>query len=584
MDEEQGLASPIAGGLRGIRRSVSSSVFTGRSAAPQNEGDSISTNLISQNSLTLNSVSLQLSGIKEQVRSVNSSLESIKNNLELSESLEKKKQAEKERREALLAEQGLREGAEGSLEKKIQFALLTPVRRVANFTKGILSRITDSLLFLAGGWLVDQTLTFFRLTSEENVEGLKKFKEQLVANLLIIGGLVLATTVGLGKVLGLTKILGATLLRAGVFGILTRPFQALFTFIARNVLKFKNLLLGGIIGLAAMNVLNDANSPNAQAIREQSVLNNALMATGATIPFMGALENLRRRTLNIGRKLLGKPIVPQEALKFKPSVRAPLGKELGIVGKAKLSIARGAQRALNFGGKLLGTFNKMIYVAEGVFDFADYKKRGNSNFQAFIGSATRGVTKYLTFGAGMKGGAALGGLIGGPPGALIGAILGGLLIGAKIPGLGKSLEEGASDVVGGLADRVTGAIPEGKKMLEDGSIVDDTAGTAGSGNVEGTNTTESVSAVDIIDGIAVASGDSSESIVPFKRDIDFRNLELDENVEVVSIPFDITPNSGAIPDTSSSSVSANKVPTFSSSDYANNFPTIAESMFNVSTV
>ena len=46
MDEEQGLASPIAGGLRGIRRSVSSSVFTGRSAAPQNEGDSISTNLI----------------------------------------------------------------------------------------------------------------------------------------------------------------------------------------------------------------------------------------------------------------------------------------------------------------------------------------------------------------------------------------------------------------------------------------------------------------------------------------------------------------------------------------------------------
>ena len=582
MDEEQGLASPIAGGLRGIRRSVSSSVFTGRSAAPQNEGDSISTNLISQNSLTLNSVSLQLSGIKEQVRSVNSSLESIKNNLELSESLEKKKQAEKERREALLAEQGLREGAEGSLEKKIQFALLTPVRRVANFTKGILSRITDSLLFLAGGWLVDQTLTFFRLTSEENVEGLKKFKEQLVANLLIIGGLVLATTVGLGKVLGLTKILGGTLLRAGVFGILTRPFQALFTFIARNVLKFKNLLLGGIIGLAAMNVLNDANSPNAQAIREQSVLNNALMATGASIPFLGALANLRRRTLNIGRKLLGKPIVPQEALKFKPDVKVPPG-DLGIVGKAKLSIARGTQRALNFGGKLLSVFNKMVYVAEGVFDFADYKKRGNSNFQAFIGSATRGVTKYLTFGAGMKIGGAIGMAIGGPPGALIGALAGGLLVGTKIPGLGKSLDEGAADITGGLADKATGAIPEGKKMLEDGSIVDDTAGTAGSGNVEGTTTTESVSAVDIIDGIAV-TGDSSESIIPLKRDNNFKNLELDESVEVVTVPFDITPNSGAIPDTSSSSVSANKVPTFSSSDYANNFPTIAESMFNVSTV
>ena len=377
--------------------------------------------------------------------------------------------------------------------------------------------------------------------------------------------------------MGLTKILGGTLLRAGVFGVLTRPFQLLFTFIARNVLKFKNLLLGGIIGLAAMNVLNDANSPNAKAIREQSVTNNALMATGASIPFLGALANLRRRTLNIGRKLLGKPIVPEEALKFKPSVRAPLGKELGIVGKAKLSIARGTQRALNFGGKLLGVFNKLYYVAEGVFDFADYKKRGNSNFQAFIGSATRGITKYLTFGAGMKGGAVIGGLIGGPPGALIGAILGG--IGVSI----FNLDTGAADITGDLADKATGAIPEGKKMLEDGSIVDDTAGTAGSGNVEGTNTTESVSAVDIIDGIAV-TGDSSESIVPFKRDNNFKNLELDENVEVVTVPLDISTNLGGIPDTSSSSVSANKVPTFSSSDYANNFPTIAESMFNVSTV
>ena len=34
MDEEQGLSSPIAGGLRGIRRSVSSSVFTGRAVPP----------------------------------------------------------------------------------------------------------------------------------------------------------------------------------------------------------------------------------------------------------------------------------------------------------------------------------------------------------------------------------------------------------------------------------------------------------------------------------------------------------------------------------------------------------------------
>ena len=32
MDEEQGLASPLAGGIRGIRRTVSSSIFAGRRA------------------------------------------------------------------------------------------------------------------------------------------------------------------------------------------------------------------------------------------------------------------------------------------------------------------------------------------------------------------------------------------------------------------------------------------------------------------------------------------------------------------------------------------------------------------------
>jgi len=578
MDEEQqALASPIAGGLRGIRRSVSSSVFTGRSALPQSESDSISTNLITQNSLTLNSVSLQLTGINEQVRNLNTSLESIKNNLELSDSLEKRKQQEKERREALLAEEGLKEGAESSLEKKIQFALLTPVRKVANFTKGILSRITDSLLFLAGGWLVDQTLTFFRLTSEENVDGLKKFKEQLVGNLLIIGGLVLATTVGLGKIFGLTKILGGTLLRIGVLGVLTRPFAAVFQFIGRNLIKFKNLLLGGILGLGAAAGGGGGGTPNAQALRSSKVVSNAAIGTAAATPFIGAFADLRRRTFNIGRKLLGKDIVPKPVAAPSGALVTSSGGNI-VKGVAKQGfLAKNASRVLNFGGKLLGTFNKLYYVAEGVFDFADYKKRGNSNFQAFIGSATRGVTKYLTFGAGMKGGAVIGGLLGGPPGALIGAILGG--IGVSF----FNLDTGAADITGGLADKATGAIPEGKKRLEDGTIVDFDVTGDKDGNYKGAENeiTEAISV-----STNLGTSDLSSTIVPFSRENDFdKKLALDENVDIVTVPLSVGTNLGSgLPDTSSSSTGANKVPTFSTSDYANNFPTITESMFNVSTV
>ena len=46
MDEEQGLVSPIAGGIRGIRRSVSSSIFTGRAVPPPAQPDPQTTSLL----------------------------------------------------------------------------------------------------------------------------------------------------------------------------------------------------------------------------------------------------------------------------------------------------------------------------------------------------------------------------------------------------------------------------------------------------------------------------------------------------------------------------------------------------------
>ena len=116
MDEEQGLSSPIAGGIRGIRRSVSSSVFTGRAVAPPAPDPQV-TSLLNQNSLTLTTVSSQLSNISEQVRGLNTSLLTIKNNLDLNDQLERRREQEKAKREAILAEQALREGKESELEK-----------------------------------------------------------------------------------------------------------------------------------------------------------------------------------------------------------------------------------------------------------------------------------------------------------------------------------------------------------------------------------------------------------------------------------------------------------------------------------
>ena len=172
MDEEQGLVSPIAGGIRGIRRSVSSSIFTGRAVPPPAQPDPQTTSLLSQNSLSLTNVSLQLSSISAQIGQLNGSLETIKQNLAISDQLDRQREAAKQKREAILAEQGLREGKESELERKIQTALLSPVRRVATFARGILSRLGEFLFILTAGWLTDKVLSFIRLSSEGNVDKL----------------------------------------------------------------------------------------------------------------------------------------------------------------------------------------------------------------------------------------------------------------------------------------------------------------------------------------------------------------------------------------------------------------------------
>ena len=567
MDEEQGLASPIAGGLRGIRRSVSSSIFTGRAVPQQVQGDTISQNLISKNSLTLETVSGQLSGITQQVSSINNSLDAIKNNLQLSDTLERQRQAAKERREAILAEQGLREGKESDLEKRVQFALLTPVRRVSQVAKGILGRLTDAFLFIAGGWLINTTLTFLRLRSEGTVEEMKEFRNKLIANLLILGGIMVGVTVAFSKLLLLTALFKKTLLSVITTGFIKKPFALLFAFIGMNLLKFKNMLRLGIVGLFQKGAQGGANAAT-QSGRDAKILSDAAVGTGAVTTTTAFFPNKVRQIQNIGRRIFGRPIVTQE---MAAAADANAATRLG-----KSKIATTTSKTLNFGGKLLNTFTKLVYVAEGLFEFGDYKKRGNNNFQAFIGASTRGITKYLSFGAGMKAGGVIGGAIGGPPGALIGAILGG--IGVSLFGV----DEGAGNLVGGIADTATGAVPEGKMRLNDGTIVDDPS--LQNNNVSGMSNDTNEDVV-----ITPKSVDTSLTgaamVVPFKgRDDGFEEkLSLKEDVEVINLPLqgNSTPQTAI---SGPSKVGAGKVPKFPTLDYANNYVVVAESIFNVSAV
>ena len=517
MDEEQGLSSPIAGGLRGIRRSVSSSVFSGR-AVPPPVSDPQTTSLLNSNSLTLTSISTQLNGINESVGNLNTSLSAIRENLSISDDIEKNKELQKRKREAQLAEEGLREGKESELEKKIQFALLSPVRRVAQVARGILGRLTDSLLFLAGGWLTVQALRFLEFTSSGNIEALKKLKDRFLKDLLLMGGLVLGLTVGFGKVLSIIGKLSARIFQITFGGLFTKGFSFLGILVRNNVSKFLRFIRSGLgaIGLRGLG-LGSLAIPGAGLLAS---LQNRILKSLRQIPIIGEL-------FKSGRK----PFDPKGASKV-----------------AKV-------------GWLSKFFNALIIFEKGIKVFTDYNEmrdKGLSKFKSIaiaLGKLAVDIGIYLAvvkgtafalgkiggligFGAGMLTGGPIGAALGATVGAKMGAGLGAILgtIGYFFPGAIKAVTGGLVDIEkmkttmqGGVENVIAGAgstrrgVPPGKVAI-----------TNKRGRVVGYKDApkeESVVSADpstIIGASTVSIGGGE--VVPFKTSSNGDNLTMSSNV------------------------------------------------------
>ncbi len=574
MDEEQQtLASPIAGSIRGIRRSVSSSVFTGR-ALPQQVSDPQTTSLITQNSLTLTNVSSQLTGINERVNNINTSLSAIKDNLALSDQLERKKQQAKEQREAQLAEQGLREGKESQLEKKVQFALLTPVRRVANFAKGLLGRLTDFLLVIAGGWLTDQVLTFFRLKSQGNVDGLNKFKTKFLTDLLALGGIILLTTTGLGKIFALTKFIGAFALRLTFGSLLIQPFQRLTAFIFNNISKFLNFIRLGVGG--AFSFLKRGG---AGGLRMGGNALRNLGIAGGFGAFAGFFDKIKAR------------------LGFRPK-GVPKGKVPGF-----------------------GFFNALVafqYALEGINDFNESKARGNNNFQAFAEAATRVATDFAVYLGAVKAGSfagaqiggALGGLIGfffggigAGPGALMGAKAGGIIGGIlaalgisfpdtteKILGFNPSrLTERLKNFTGGIVNSITGANRE-KPALEAAKEMNKERNKKRGSSFNKDKGFRFGGVIKAPESGAFVKLHGLEEIKPLDADGSMKNariasLVFDDNIaNIINLTTQDEGMDNQIGATPSSNINAVSIPVIPSSDYLNNYTLQAQHHYNVVSV
>ena len=469
MDEEQGLASPLAGGIRAVRSTVSSSIFSGRQAPVQAQPDPQVTNLLNQNSLALNNVSAQLTNISSQVAGLNGSLAAIKENLSVSDTLERQREAAKRNREAILAEQGLREGKESQIESRIQQALTFPVRRLAQKTQFGLSRLTNFFLILAGGWLTNTVVNMINASADGNTDLFNQLKNTLQKQLLIVGGTMVAVSLGFKAILNGVGALASTALRLGRGGLLQVPFRSITGALAAGTLLYMNSQL-----------LPKTDNPVVNAIG----IGVSTVAQLSLLKFIG-----NKLFPSIGKK--GTSAIVTTTAKKTTETAVKTGAKLGFKGLLK-------KVAAPFRGKggFIGSF------------LIDVLLFGESIDRALAGAAgfLAGVK------AGTAVGAAIGGLFGGV-GAVPGAFIGGLIGGFLGPDIFKGIYDGIKRLFGFKVDKNeesdSGELQE--LSFEDGSL-EEVVGMRRGGKVRGPSVNRDVVPAMLTPGEFVMTKETTERI------------------------------------------------------------------------
>jgi len=406
MDEEQGLSSPLAGGLRGIRRSLSSNIFTGRAVPPPAQPDPQTTNLLQQNSLSLNNVSTQLTNISAQISGLNGSLASIKENLTVNDTLERQREAAKQNRERILAEQGLREGKESQIESRIQQALTLPVRRVAQKVQGGLANLGAFFTFLTAGWLTNSLINVINASADKNTDLFTQLKSTFQKQLIIAGATIAALTVGFKGILTGLGFLSTSALRIARGGLLRTPFAKIAAGIAAGTLLIKGA-----------KAISPTGGPVGDAVVGAVAVPTAFAGTSfVKTQFAKLLDFLDTK---FPKKLIGKKVAEETAKNTAKGIKP-------IVEKGILGFIRKGSRFISRVGGPLFTFVFNLLDGEGVGAAA-------SAAAGFFAGAKAGAALGATLGA-------LVGGIGAAPGALIGGLIGGFLGEAAFKGIFKGIK------------------------------------------------------------------------------------------------------------------------------------------------
>ena len=461
MDE---FGSPISGGIRAVRRNISSSFF---GAPRQPQADPITTDLLQQQSLQLTSVSSQLQKVSQQISGLNFNLKTVKENLALNEQLEKQREAARQNRERILAEQGLREGKESELEKKIQSSLTKPIERLGVKTQGILNRLTTFLFTLAGGWLTLTGIDLLQALTEGNVDKINKLKTKFLVGLGVIVGSFTAISIGIKKVIGILGVFAGNVARVAFGGILKaslRGVQLLLGGLVRKAATIPFGLFGGggftqfvrsiVENIIALKFLGagGAGKQNAAKAAASTFFNNTKKKASRTKISVSTGSNPFSRTMKNVQKEFSKNVGKVKSTLFPTAddvfVKAATQKPGGMVNPMKVARESGLNPLKN---TIKNLFNKLpgknmllkLLGAVGIKGgLSGLLKKFGGPFGSFVIRLAmgEGLGSALLGAAGFAAGAAIGQVLIPIPvlGAFIGGILGEALL-RKMFGFAKNL-------------------------------------------------------------------------------------------------------------------------------------------------
>jgi len=307
------IGSPLAGPIVNINaRTVSRSIISGGGggAAGDSETSSIVKNkstditvvnksigiLAKRQSETIAAFQQAIGTLTQGLNTIRVTVQDLGNRLNVTNNLlttdaklEQQQDLQEQKQEKVLAEQGARAGKESILERKIQSALLAPVKFIAAQTQSILERLKSFFTTLLLGWLTNQLIETLKANAEGNKTKLQQIFDAVLSALNFAGrGLYLVSrTFGAitRTIFGVTKLVAK--LTAGVI-------EGLF----KGIWNLGKVVTGG-----AKNLLEAVTKPAAKAgtevvakagteVATKAVAKGGLRLGLGAIPVLGAIPDL----------------------------------------------------------------------------------------------------------------------------------------------------------------------------------------------------------------------------------------------------------------------------------------------------